>query len=281
MTSAKIKLIMIAILGALLGSSPSTLSLFSDTHSFINFSVESDVCTKCHGDIQIQIEDPNRITTIHRTLDSDYGCKMCHANPNNTLGRNVTQDYHVAYSPYCVECHNNTLSINGPQEAHVIIVTGVSTSTLSGGINEACAICHTTMFSSVTVRNREVFAFENDSEIVNGTTIYNGSYTTTFDNLLPTGIHNYNGGAQCIMCHMPVYEILNNDQGPYPEHAEFGCEGCHRGSGMDPLSTNEPQIEYHTAKIKYCSDCHGEVDYPRDCNQCHTSHGGFKPGSGG
>ena len=281
MTSQKTKLVVFAILGALTWSMPSTLSLLSNTHSFINIYVDSDVCIKCHGDIQSQLEDTGRITTLHRTQDSEYGCKSCHSNSNNTIGRNVAQDYHSAYSPSCIECHNSTLSIYGTQEAHSIIVTGASTSTLSGGINEACAICHTTMFSSVTVRNREVFAFESDSEAANGTTIYNGSYTTTFENPPPNGIHNYNGDAQCIMCHMPVYEILNRNQEPYPEHLDFGCEGCHRGSGMEPGSTNEPQVDYHAAKTKYCSDCHGEVDFPRDCNQCHTSHGGFKPGYGG
>jgi len=275
MKSLKYKLVVIALLGTLISSTSSTLSLFANDHAFYN---ESAPCIKCHGDIQLQLEDTGRVTTLHRTQDLEYGCLSCHANSNNTLGRNVTDDYHSAYSPYCIECHDKTSSIYGTQEAHTIIVTGANSSKLKLGINEACAMCHTTLFDSVTVRNREVFAFENDSIAVNGTPEYNGSYTITFDNPQSSGLHNYNSGVQCIMCHAPIYLTLSQASEPYNKHSEFGCEGCHRGSGADIDNIAEPQVEYHAAKTKFCSDCHGLVDYPRDCNQCHESHGGFKPG---
>lgn len=266
-------LILMGLIGVIFWSYPSTLALFTNDHAFYN---DSASCTKCHGDIQTQLEDTGRATQLHATLDTDFGCKACHSNTNNTFGRNYTKDYHSAYSPECIECHTNSATLYGSQEAHTLIVTGAATSTLTAGINEACMMCHTTMYGSVTVRNRQVFAFENDSIASNTSPIYDGSYTTTFQNTRYSGKHNFQDDAQCIYCHMPVYEILNQSTDPYPEHMAFGCIGCHRGSGMTVGQTNETSLEYHAAKTKYCSDCHGQVSYPRDCNRCHLSHGGFK-----
>ncbi len=268
----KHKLIIVALIGILFYTYPSTLALFMNDHAYYN---GSSPCSKCHTDIQAQIEDIGRVNTIHRTLDDEDGCKACHANQNNTF-RTRTQDYHAAYTPNCIECHQNASSISGSQEAHTIIVTGGVTVTMTE--NKACAMCHTTLYTSVTVRNRQVFAFEPDSIASNSSPVYDGTYTTTALTQPPTGDHNFISNVQCIACHMPVYEILNQSRDPNQEHRRFGCDGCHRGTGDEAGHTNETQVTYHAAKTKYCSDCHGQVDYPRDCNQCHDSHGGFKPG---
>lgn len=271
----KYKLILVALIGVLFYSYPSTLALFANDHAFYNNSAP---CANCHTDIQVQLEDIGQVNTIHRALDTESGCKACHANQNNTY-RNITQDYHAAYNPQCIECHPGVESIYGSQEAHTMVVTGAAISTMTSGINEACTMCHTTMYSSVTVRNRQVFAFEPDSIASNGSPVYDGTYTTTSLTPPPTGDHNFVSGVECIACHMPVYEIMNQSRDPYQKHGAFGCDGCHRGTGNEAGRTNETQLTYHAAKTKYCSDCHGHVDYPRDCNQCHDSHGGFKPGS--
>ena len=284
-------LIIVAVIGTVLFSYPSTLALFANDHAFYN---GSSPCTKCHEDIQIQLEVIGQLNTIHRTLDEESGCRACHANQNNTF-RNITQDYHAAYNPECIECHSNVSSIYGLQESHEVIVTGAATSTFTSGINEACMMCHTTLYTSVTVRNRLVFAFENDSVAVNNTPIYDGTYTTTFLIPPPTGSHNFVSDVQCIACHMPVYELMNQTGKPYNNHKRFGCDGCHRGSGTSE-HTEEVQITYHAAKTKHCSDCHvidhhsdnpsgkcmrchdhhGEPWDGRDCNRCHDSHGGIK-----
>ena len=275
----KYVLIIMALIGATFLSYPSTFALFANDHAYYNGSAQ---CTKCHGDIQLQLGAAGRVTELHMNLDADYGCRACHANANNTRGRNITQDYHAAYSPECIECHDNVSSIYGTQEAHTLIVTGAATSTLTAGISEACMMCHTTMYGSVTVRNRQVFAFEADSITANGSPVYDGSYETVFLSQPTDGGHNFVSDVLCVVCHMPVYERLNQSGHPNDEHRRVGCIGCHRGSrGSGDIENSQLDINpvtYHAAKTKYCSDCHGEVAYPRDCNQCHNSHGGFKPG---
>lgn len=268
----KIKHIMIlaVLFGVMLWSTSNTVSLFANTHSLYN---ESAPCIKCHEDIQLQLEDTGRVTALHRTQDENYGCVSCHANPNNTMNRTAFGDYHSAYSPYCIECHNNASSIYGTQESHTKIVTEANTSRLKLDINEACAMCHTTLLDSVTVRNRVVFAFEADSIAFNGSAEYDGTYTTTFSDTEPKGLHNYNSGVQCIMCHAPVQELLRQNRVPYSNHIVLGCKDCHR-------NTSTGTEEFHAAKIIYCSDCHDlsthQPSFSRDCNQCHESHGGLK-----
>ncbi len=266
-----------ALAGIMLWNIPSTVSLLADSHAFYNGSAP---CAKCHGDVLAQLEDSGSVNAIHRNLDAEGGCRACHADPNNTLGRNSTQDHHAAYRPNCIECHQNASNIYGVNEPHSLIVGEAISSTLELGINEACILCHTTMVQTVTVRNRVVFPFENDSIAANGTPEYDGTYTTTISNPNNTGLHNFNSGVSCIMCHAPVEILLNQSREPYTEHRQFECTGCHRGSGMQPGQTAESQITYHAARIKYCSDCHDlgghQPQISRDCNRCHESHGGIK-----
>lgn len=276
MITPKYVLILLALFGVILASSPSTFSLFANDHAFHSTSTS---CTKCHKDIQLQLEDTGNVTILHSTQDEDFGCIYCHSNVNNTLNRIQSKDYHSAYTPYCIECHNSSLSFYEPKEAHASIITG-STPYESG--SESCIMCHTTLYDSITIRNRVVFEFEHDSVTANGTPEYNGSYTTTFEKTNTSGSHNFVDSVECFMCHFPIYEILDQKGKPYGMHRHFGCEGCHRGSGRTS-QTDEEQITYHAAKTKYCSDCHTEqhIGNPRDCNQCHTSHGGFKTSHGG
>ncbi len=277
MNGNKYGFLIIALLGIILWNTPNTVSLLVDSHAFYNGSAP---CSKCHGDILGQLEATGSVNAMHRNLDGESGCRSCHSNPINIRGGNATTDYHSAYRPECIECHQNVSSINNYQEAHSLIVSEANRSSQNLGLNEACVLCHTTIVSEVVVRNRVVFPFENDSVAVNGSAVYDGTYTTTISNPQPTGLHNYYSGVKCIMCHAPVQSILDQPNGPYPVHKNFGCTGCHRGSGMDAGYTNETQTNYHAAKIKYCSDCHDlSAHQPllsRDCNKCHESHGGLK-----
>jgi hypothetical protein len=277
MNGNKYGFLILALAGIILWNTPSTVSLLVDSHAFYNGSAP---CSKCHGDILVQLEDTGSVNVVHRNLDEGGGCLSCHLNPNSTQGRNATEDYHSAYLPYCIECHQNVSSINNTKESHSLIVSVANKSSQNLGLNEACIMCHTTILSEVVVRNRVVFTFENDSVAANGSAVYDGSYSTTISNPQPTGLHNFNSGVQCIMCHAPVKDILDQPNNPYPVHREFGCKGCHRGRGMTPGQTNETQTDYHAAKIKYCSDCHDlsshQASISRDCNQCHESHGGLK-----
>lgn len=275
MNGNKYKFLLIALVGIILWNTPGTVSLLADSHAFYNGSAP---CSKCHADVLAQLEDTGSVTAIHRNLDGEGGCRSCHSNPINIQG--TTIDYHSAYRPNCIECHKNVSSINNYQEAHSLIFSEANRSSQNLGLNEACVLCHTTLVSEIVVRDRVVFPFESDSIAANGSVEYNGTYTTTISNPEPTGLHNFNSGVQCIMCHAPVQELLDQSDDPYPEHREFGCTGCHRGSGMVAGQTNETRTEYHAAKIKYCSDCHDLGDHEplisRDCNLCHESHGGLK-----
>jgi hypothetical protein len=272
--------LLVALAGIILWNTPNTVSLLVDSHAFYNGSAS---CSKCHGDIQAQLEDTGSVNSMHRNLDRGGGCRSCHSNPVNISGRNITEDYHSAYRPECIECHQNVSTLNNNQEAHSHIVNDANRSSQNLGLNEACITCHTTIISEVTVRNRVIFPFENDSiAAANGSVEYNGTYTTSISNPQPTGLHNFNSGVQCIMCHAPVQDILSQDRVPYSNHSLFGCKDCHRNT------TTEMQ-EFHAARIIYCSDCHavqqnGKVHKndsvglksSRDCNMCHESHGILK-----
>jgi hypothetical protein len=270
MDGNKYLLLFAALAGIILWNTPSTVSLFADTHSFYNGSAP---CPKCHGDILAQLEDTGSVNAMHRNLDGESGCRSCHSNPVIISGRNASEDYHAAYKPECIECHKNVSSINNYQEVHSLIVKDAKRSSQNLALNEACILCHTTIASEVTVRNRVIFAFENDSIAVNASAEYNGTYTTTISNPQPTGLHNFISGVQCIMCHAPVQDIISQDLVPYSNHSVFGCKDCH-------IKTTSSLEEFHAAKIIYCSDCHDlSAHQPllsRDCNKCHESHGGLK-----
>lgn len=271
MNGNKYGFLLIALAGIILWNTPTTVSLLVDSHAFYNGSAP---CSKCHEDILAQLEDRGSVNAMHRNLDGESGCRSCHSNPINISGRNATEDYHSAYLPYCIECHQNVSSINNSKEAHSLIVREANRSSQNLGMNEACVLCHTTIVSEVVVRNRVIFPFESDSITANGSAEYDGTYTTTISNPQPTGLHNYNSGVQCIMCHAPVQDIIIQDRVPYSNHSVLGCKDCHRNT------TSSPQ-EFHAAKIIYCSDCHDlSVHQPpllsRDCNRCHESHGGLK-----
>jgi hypothetical protein len=270
MNGNKYVFLIIALVGIILWNTPATVSLLVDSHAFYNGSAP---CSKCHGDILGQLEDSGSVNAMHRNLDGEGGCISCHSNPINIQGGNATTDYHSAYRPECIECHQNASSIKNYQEAHSLIVNEANKSSQNVGLNEACVMCHTTIVSEVVIRNRVVFPFENDSIEVNGSSVYDGTYTTTISNPEPTGLHNYNSGVQCIMCHAPVQDIISQDVVPYSNHSALGCKDCHS-------KTIAGTQEFHAAKIIYCSDCHDlSIHQPilsRDCNKCHESHGGLK-----
>ena len=279
MNGHKYGFLLAALIGIILWNTPSTVSLLVDSHAFYN---GSSPCSKCHGDILAQLEDTGSVNEMHRNLNGESGCRACHSNPINIQGSNAIEDYHSAYRPYCIECHQNASFINNNQEAHSLIVSVANRSSQNLGLNEACVLCHTTIVSEVVIRNRVIFPFESDSITANGSVEYDGTFTTTISNPEPTGLHNYKSGVQCIMCHAPVQDFMSQDRVPYSNHSIFGCKDCHR-------NTTTGMQEFHAAQIIYCSDCHAVqtsdkvhknnmngLKSSRDCNLCHESHGGIK-----
>lgn len=270
MAGSKLFLIVAALVGIVLWNSPSTISTFAGGHAFYN--VTKIDCTKCHSDILTQISETGRVNALH--FNDSESCKICHT-ISSTM--NSSEEYHAAFKPNCIDCHQNvSTKIWGVKESHSNIVTGANYSIVRSGINEACIMCHTKVAQIIEIRNRRVFAFENDSIAINGTIEFNGSYFVTIPSSYTSGIHNFRDNVSCVLCHAKIQDILNQNRDPYQEHRRFGCTGCHRGSGMRVGTTNETPVNYHASKVKYCSDCHGSVGFPRDCNMCHDSHGGFK-----
>lgn len=266
-------LFLVVIIGIVLWNMPSTISTFAGGHAFYN--VTKIDCTKCHSDILTQISETGRVNALH--FNSSDSCMICHT-ISKTM--NSSEEYHAAFKPNCTDCHQNASTkirgTIGTKESHSRVVTGANNSAVNSGINEACIMCHTKTAQIIEIRNRIVFAFENDSIVANGTTEFNGSYSVVIPSSYTSGMHNYRDNVSCVMCHAKIQDILNQNRDPYQKHRIFGCTGCHRGSGMQVGSTNETPVDYHASKIKYCSDCHGSVSFPRDCNRCHDSHGGFK-----
>ena len=273
MTGNKWLSTVIAIIGILLWNMPSTISTFAGTHTF--YDVSNIDCAKCHSDILTQLSETGRVNILHFNDSSNSdGCRTCHT-ISQTM--NSSEEYHAGFNPNCIDCHQNaSIKIRGVKESHSVIVTGAESSTSKSGINEACIMCHTNVAQTIEIRNRRVFAFESDSIAVNGTAEFNGSYFVTIPSSYTSGIHNYRDNVSCVMCHVEIQDILNQNIEPYSEHRKFGCAGCHMGSGDQVGSTNETSVDYHASKVKYCSDCHGSVSFPRDCNRCHDSHGGLR-----
>ena len=271
MAGDKLFLVVATFIGIVLWNMPSTISTFAGDHTFYN--VTNIDCTKCHSDILSQLSETGRVNALH--FNGSDSCKTCHT-ISQTM--NSSEEYHAAFKPNCTDCHQN-VSIIGTKESHSIVVTGANNSYANSGINEACIMCHTKAAQTIEIRNRIVFAFENDSIVANGsagTAEFNGSYFVTIPSSYTSGIHNYRDNVSCVTCHAKIQDVLNQNRDPYQNHRIFGCTGCHRGSGMQVGMTNETPIDYHASKVKYCSDCHGSVSFPRDCNRCHDSHGGLK-----
>jgi hypothetical protein len=260
----------VALVGVVLWNMPSTMSTFSGEHSFYNVSKVD--CLKCHSDILTQMSDVGMVNNLH--FNNSDSCKICH-----TISQdehiNSSEGYHSGFKPNCVGCHPNvSIEIRGVNESHSLVVSSANGSIVNMGINEACIMCHTKIPLSVEIRNRTIFAFDNDSVAVNGSTpIFNGSYFVTVENSPTAGIHNFRDNVSCTFCHTNVQSILT------PSHLTLGCTGCHR---------NESDGNYHAAETKHCSDCHNESkptilstvshqSVNRDCNKCHYSHGKVTP----
>lgn len=86
------KLILVVVLfGIAIWNIPQTTSIFQGQHTFFNGSAP---CTKCHQDIQIEL-DFNSNSTAHQKL----GCVGCHPRDGNSS--------HAASISACINCHSD------------------------------------------------------------------------------------------------------------------------------------------------------------------------------
>lgn len=146
-------LIGVAIMAIGLVALPQTLALFAGQHNFYDTIGQTGAipCEKCHADVFSELSQPGSVNAVHRA----QGCEGCHvttapAKEGLKQGGAITNDFHAAALPLCLDCHSGTgpgldarSIINGSVEAHKPFVSQANNSLLLRGTNEACISCHT------------------------------------------------------------------------------------------------------------------------------------------
>ncbi len=152
--SNKMILIGIAIAAIGLVALPQTLALFAGQHNFydnIGNGAAAIPCEKCHADVFSELSQPGSVNAVHMR----QGCEGCHVTTAPTKeglvqGGNLTDDFHAAALPLCLDCHSGTgpgadarSILEGTVEAHTAFANQANDSLLLRGSNEACISCHT------------------------------------------------------------------------------------------------------------------------------------------
>ena len=181
----KTVLLSIALLAIGMYFLPTTLSLFSGQHTFVNGTEVS--CRKCHEDIYVQVLAEGQTDIPHQSLTS---CQACHRTGNvwggfpganfGPLGAqetNVTADpeAHAAVTVECIFCHTlvvedlstNPREILGSDESHRSFYNASNQSTILKGGNEACIGCHTHTMVNVTWIRKT--GYNMNADILSGT----------------------------------------------------------------------------------------------------------------
>lgn len=164
--NSKILLLSIAVISVGLFAMPSTLSLFSGQHTFVEG--QNVACQKCHADIFEEIGGSlNQVHTASNfTGVANLGgaCQGCHRTGNITgiryngtintgnlsnFSQNVTvnPNAHAAVTLECIACHAGVPAEFGSEEAHRPFYISANRTNQSvidlKGANTACIACHT------------------------------------------------------------------------------------------------------------------------------------------
>lgn len=201
----RVALLTIGLLAVMVLVMPQAMARFSGQHTFINGSNVD--CTKCHPDVESELSGnrPHVGTLI---------CKDCHIGwnyPSGTPWKDLTSGgplaedqyydnqnittYHAAALVECLWCHaanksNNPTSLEvdvldefnqSDTEAHRPLYfraqnkTGVDTSDLLRGSNEACIACHTHAANvNVVGEYSNLSIVSNYTDCTGGANCYNG-----------------------------------------------------------------------------------------------------------
>ena len=150
----KLILIGIAIFAIGIVALPQTLALFTGQHNFydtIEQGPSAIPCGKCHADVYAELIQPGSVNAVHLK----QGCAGCHITApvdkeSLTQGGNISNDFHAAAAPACLDCHSGTGPGNdarsilvGHEEVHRPFANEANSSKLLKGANEACISCHT------------------------------------------------------------------------------------------------------------------------------------------
>lgn len=203
-SSRKSILLAVAVLAIGLYIMPSTLSLFSGQHTFVNGSEVS--CRKCHEDIYSELNS-GASQSPQAPHSSIANCRVCHTTGelDNVIGGsadwltpikvNISTDpqAHSAITVECVFCHDLIVAeITGVNESHRPFYNSSKaddpnngTKLLKGG-NEACIGCHTHIWVNITW-NRPVGYNINATEVSSGVYQLNFTVNSTINRTYSAG----------------------------------------------------------------------------------------------
>ena len=290
----------LAFILVLVGSTD-VVTLFGGSHHIINISSSSGTgndinCVPCHQWVRNELDNA--------TYHSWMVCEDCHRYEGTGIvfakHDQEGEEAHAAYTPRCLDCHNNdTIALaNGTNvniekagafgnpdygtdsSAHKKFVKDSLNSTLCVGENEACIACHTNYSIEI-----EYSYFWNIEYELSAWTFTSFSYNVTQRNYTNTftktgAKHEFidTGDINCINCHQNIYEALVNgtDGGSnedYLTHAPIeintiGANGTH-------WNTDNPwddHYRYHYipapsanratgVNSSYCFECHNVKKY--------------------
>ncbi|MFO7967106.1 MAG: hypothetical protein R6U44_05870 [Archaeoglobaceae archaeon] len=281
----------------------STLALFSSTDVITMFngshtinSLESDVndveCAGCHQRMQDQLEN----SSVH----SDFKCEECHRvariadgkmikyAAHNQSGITVGNESHAAYTPRCLDCHEenglyyndtwiqkkaptaiafNETGYGSDYSAHKPFVEQALEWRLSKGENEACIACHTNYSMEIEFKRPEWLQFyvNKKSGGIEISNINYGSTNTTNIHVSGSGAKHefkqgYKKGIECESCHSDVWRAANQtieDKGNYgATNASHVCWQFEKsGSG----SFDSPMHNTTCVYSEYGATCYGLI----------------------
>jgi hypothetical protein len=174
---------------------PSTVSMFTGQHQWQDkWSIQ---CTRCHADIQTELESASN--NHHKAADlgvadTDAACRYCHQTEFGSPGawddvNGTPGTAHAAINVECLDCHGSTDQDTnipsadevdtefGATEAHQELYDNATASSFMAGANEACVACHTL----VTIQDGGYFIFNKQMNITADETVWSGGWVVTFD----------------------------------------------------------------------------------------------------
>jgi len=230
----------IVILAIIITTVSQTVSFISGDHQF--YETVQDKCTKCHGDIKIQVSASAK--------HSSFSCTSCHS-------KSATN--HTNEIPKCDDCHNITQKLSDKFEAHTDFVSLGS---------EGCISCHTTYnvllnYSRPEYINYDITDFAGNWMVSNFST--SGTLNLSYNALRQGGNHNVKN-VSCKDCHKDIFDavsanghavVLGKDGKQVLNHStsnspslEAWCRTCHNTN-----DTISPTLQ-HAARKTTCDECH-------------------------
>ncbi|KCZ70808.1 hypothetical protein ANME2D_02833 [Candidatus Methanoperedens nitroreducens] len=215
-----------------------TVSFVGGDHQF--YESVQDKCTKCHGDIKMQLSASSE--------HSSYSCTFCHTRSENN---------HTNTKPTCQDCHSS-VRLNDTREAHPGFASLGS---------EGCIACHTTYNVIVNYSRPEYIDYtimnKNGDWVISDVTT-TGELNLSYNAMRQGGDHNVKN-LSCKDCHKDIFDAVsvgghavvldkNGTQVPYHNNTnsnlEAWCRTCHN---RDDTKFTTQQ---HSVRRTTCEGCH-------------------------